>query len=141
MDRPGIFRPLPLLAAIFIVIASPLRAQNTSRDGWIEEPGFKTLNEKGGSGRAYLDSSSVHRESDGLVYFNESADVTKPGDIGKTGFMKDAYDCSRNIKYMCVEQGDWRNDKRSTVDASKDPSLPVYRKYLCGDDGLSPPHN
>jgi hypothetical protein len=51
--------------------------------------------------------------------------------------MKDAYDCSKNIKYMCVEQGDWRNDKKSTVDAAKDPALPVYRKYLCGDDATS----
>ena len=47
--------------------------------------------------------------------------------------MKDAYDCAKNIKYMCVEVGDWRNDAKSTVHAEKDPALPVYRKYLCGD--------
>jgi len=132
---------IPIAIAIILSFAARIDAQSSDRNGWIEEPGFKTLNEKGGGGRAYLDSASVHRESDGLVYFNESADVMKPEDIGKTGFMKDAYDCSRNIKYMCVEQGDWKNDKRSTVDASKDPSLPIYRKYLCGDDNSSPPHN
>jgi hypothetical protein len=47
--------------------------------------------------------------------------------------MKDAYDCAKNIKYMCVEVGDWRNDPKSTVHAARDPGLPVYRKYLCGD--------
>jgi hypothetical protein len=123
-----------IIAVALSLLAAAADAQWSSHDGWIEEPGFKSMNVKGGSGRAYLDSSSVRRESDGLIYFNESADVTRPDDIGKTGFMKDAYDCSRNIKYMCVEQGDWRNDKKSTVDASKDPSLPIYRKYLCGDD-------
>jgi hypothetical protein len=126
----------PFIAALLLCsLSSAARAQWNGHDGWIEEPGFKSLNVSGGSGHAYLDSASVHRESDGLTYFNESADVTRPSDIGKAGFMKDAYDCSRNIKYMCVEQGDWRNDKRSTVDASKDPALPIYRKYLCGDDG------
>ena len=131
-------RRLVLLAGVIMMaLVDIARAQESNHDGWIEEPGFKSMNVKGSSGRAFLDSSSVHRESDGLVYFNESADVTRPEDIGKTGFMKDAYDCSRNLKYMCVEQGDWRNDKQSTVDASKDPSLPIYRKYLCGDDGSS----
>ena len=47
--------------------------------------------------------------------------------------MKDADDCAKNIKYMCVEVGDWRNDPKSTVHAARDPALPVYRKYLCGD--------
>ncbi|HYL57921.1 MAG TPA: hypothetical protein VEU51_03550, partial [Candidatus Acidoferrales bacterium] len=82
---------------------------------------------------AYLDSASVYRGNDGLVYFNESADVTRAEDIGKVGLMKDAYDCARNLKYMCVEAGNWRNDTKSTVDAAKDPALQVYRKYLCGD--------
>lgn len=123
-----------LAAALLGSLLGVAHAQWSGQDGWIEEPGFKSLNVNGGSGRAYLDSTSVHRESDGLTYFNESADVSSPSQIGQTGFMKDAYDCSRNIKYMCVEQGDWRNDKRSTVDASKDPALPIYRKYLCGDD-------
>jgi len=136
---PRHFGASVVVAALVIATACIALAQSNS-DGWIEEPGFKTLTEKGGSGRAYLDAASVHRESDGLVYFNESADVMKPDDIGKSGFMKDAYDCSRNIKYMCVEQGDWKNDKRSTVNTSKDPSLPIYRKYLCGDTNASP-HN
>jgi hypothetical protein len=126
-----------LVCASILLAARGAIAQWSAQDGWIEEPGFKSLNVGGGSGHAYLDSASVHRGNDGLIYFNESADISHPDEIGKTGFMKDAYDCSKNIKYMCVEQGDWRNDKKSTVDAAKDPALPVYRKYLCGDDATS----
>jgi hypothetical protein len=59
--------------------------------------------------------------------------VSRPEEIGKVGLMKDAYDCTKNIKYMCVEAGDWRNDPKSTVHAADDPALPVYRKFLCGD--------
>jgi hypothetical protein len=59
--------------------------------------------------------------------------VSRPEDIGKVGFMKDAYDCAKNVKYMCVEAGDWRNDPKSTVNAANDPALSVYRKFLCGD--------
>jgi hypothetical protein len=88
----------------------------------------------GDSGHAYLDPASVRRGGDGLIYFNESSNVTRPDQIGKVGLMEDAYDCARNIKYMCVEKGNWRNDRSSIVDTSDDPALPVYRKYLCGDD-------
>jgi hypothetical protein len=62
------------------------------------------------------------------------AGVTKSEEIGQKGFMKNAYDCAKNLKYMCVGQGDWKNDLKSTVNTSKDPALTVYRKYLCGDD-------
>jgi len=48
--------------------------------------------------------------------------------------MKDAYDCAKNIKYMCVGSGNWRNDSQSIIHADRDPALPIYRKYLCGDD-------
>jgi hypothetical protein len=116
-----------------LILAARCNAQWTGRDGWVEEPAVKSLNVEGGSGHAYLDPTSVHRGNDGLVYFNESSNVSRPEEIGKVGFMKDAYDCARNIKYMCVEAGDWRNDPKSTVNASHDPALPVYRKFLCGD--------
>ena len=59
--------------------------------------------------------------------------MSRPEDIGRTGFMKDAYDCTKDIKYMCVGLGDWRNDLKSTIKAANDPALPIYRKYLCGD--------
>jgi hypothetical protein len=87
---------------------------------------------EGDPGRAYLDTTSAHRGGDGLVYFNESSNVMRPEQIGKVGLMEDAYDCAKDIKYMCVERGDWRNDRSSTMDASKEPALPIYRKYLCG---------
>jgi hypothetical protein len=61
----------------------------------------------------------------------------KSEEIGRKGFTKDAYDCTKNIKYMCVGSGDWKNDLKSTVNTSKDPALQVYRKYLCGDDDPS----
>ena len=109
------------------------RAQWSGRDGWIEEPGAKSLNVDSAPTHAYLDSASVHRGSDGLVYFNESTDVAHPEDIGKTGLMKDAYDCDKNIKYLCVGGANWRNDTKSSVHTDADPALPVYRKYLCGD--------
>jgi hypothetical protein len=47
--------------------------------------------------------------------------------------MTDAYDCAKNIKYLCVGSGIWRDDTKSAVHTSSDPALPVYRKYLCGD--------
>jgi len=47
--------------------------------------------------------------------------------------MKDAYDCARDIKYMCVGNTNWRNDFKSSVKAADEPALPIYRKYLCGD--------
>ena len=123
-----------LLAITAVLLLSTLaEAQWTGREGWIEEPATKSLNIEGGSGHAYLDSASVHRGDDGLVYFTESSDVSRPEEIGKVGLMKDAYDCTKNIKYMCVGSGNWRNDKKSTIDAANEPALPVYRKYLCGD--------
>ncbi len=116
-----------------LILSTRTEAQWSGRDGWVEEPAAKSLNVKGTPGHAYLDPSSVHRGDDGLIYFNESSDVSKPDEIGKVGLMKDAYDCARNIKYMCVEVGDWRNDPKSTINASNDPALPIYRKLLCGD--------
>ncbi len=115
---------------IFLTSQIAARAQSGGRDGWVEEPAAVT---EGEPGRSYLDPSSTRRGDDGLVYFNESTGVTKPEDIGHKGFMKDAYDCTRNVKYMCVGSGDWKNDLKSTINASKDPALRVYRKYLCGD--------
>ena len=106
-------------------------AQWSGRDGWVEEPDTQSLTVVGDPGRLYLDPASVHRGEDGLVYFNESTNVSRPEEIGKVGLMKDAYDCAKNIKYMCVGNGHWRNDTKSAIDASKDPALPVYRKYLC----------
>jgi len=108
-------------------------AQWSGRDGWVEERGAKSLNVEGEAGHAYLDSASVRRGSDGLVYFNESTNVSRPEEIGKTGLMADAYDCARNIKYMCVGPGNWRDDTKSAVHTAGDPALPVYRRYLCGD--------
>jgi len=107
-------------------------AQWNGHDGWVEETNGKTLADD--PGHSYLDPASVHRGDDGLVYFNESNGVNKSEDIGHTGIMKDAYDCARNIKYMCVGTGDWRNDQSSTIHTGDDPALPIYRKYLCGDD-------
>ena len=123
-----------LATLIVLMLCARSDAQWSGRDGWVEEPAVKSLNVEGGSGHAYLDPASVHRGNDGLVYFNESSNVSRPEEIGKVGFMKDAYDCAKNIKYMCVEAGDWRNDPKSTVrTADDDPALPVYRKFLCGD--------
>jgi hypothetical protein len=116
-----------------LILSTRTEAQWSGRDGWIEEPAVKSLNVKGVPGHAYLDPASVHRGDDGLIYFNESSDVLRPEEIGKVGLMKDAYDCTKNIKYMCVEVGDWRNDPKTTVNAAKDPALPVYRKFLCDD--------
>ena len=124
------------LAISMFALASNHRdadAQSTGGDGWVEEPATKSLDVDGAHGRAYLDPASIYRGSDELVYFNESSDVTRPEDIGKVGLMKDAYDCGKNLKYMCVESGNWRNDTKSTIDAAKDPAYAVYRKYLCGD--------
>ena len=126
-------RVLVLAITAVLLLSNLAEAQWTGLDGWIEEPAAKSLNFEGGSGHAYLDSASVHRGDDGLVYFTESSDVSRPEEIGKVGLMKDAYDCTRNIKYMCVGSGNWRNDKKSTIDAANEPALPVYRKYLCGD--------
>jgi len=130
----GCTRVWALALAIVTVLILPAwaQAQWSGRDGWVEEPGTKSLNVND-PGHSYLDPASVHRGNDGLVYFVESTDASQPEDIGKVGLMKDAYDCARNIKYMCVELGDWRNNKDSTINAAKDPALPVYRKYLCGD--------
>jgi hypothetical protein len=114
-----------------LLVVPHARAQWSGHDGWIEETNGKTL--KDDPGHAYLDPASVHRGDDGLIYFNESSGVTRPEEIGRAGFMKNAYDCSRNIKYMCVGQGDWRNDQKSTINTVNDPALQIYRKYLCGD--------
>jgi hypothetical protein len=123
-----------LLAILIVLIFSNrTEAQWAGKDGWVEEPAVKSLNVEGKPGHAYLDPGSVRRGDDGLIYFNESSDVSRPEDIGKVGLMKDAYDCAKNIKYMCVDAGDWRNDPKSTIKASNDPALSVYRKFLCGD--------
>lgn len=123
-----------LAASTMLAAGAGAQVQWNGREGWIEEPDTKSLNLDGDAGgHAYLDTASVHRGEDGLVYFNESSNVTRPKDIGKVGLMKDAYDCARNVKYMCVEQGDWRNDPKSTVNAEHEAALKVYRKYLCGD--------
>ena len=122
--------------AIFTVLifSHRIEAQWAGKDGWVEEPAAKSLNVEGKPGHAYLDPGSVRRGDDGLIYFNESSDVSRPEDIGKVGLMKDAYDCGKNVKYMCVDAGDWRNDPKSTIKAANDPALSVYRKFLCGDD-------
>ncbi len=121
--------------AILIVLffSNRTEAQWAGKDGWVEEPTTRSLNVEGKPGHAYLDPASVHRGDDGLIYFNESSDVSRPDDIGKVGVMLDAYDCAKNIKYMCVDAGDWRNDPKSTIKAANDPALSVYRKFLCGD--------
>ena len=129
----GCNRLRALTILTILILSTRTEAQWTGRDGWVEEPAAKSLNVKGKPGHAYLDPSSVHRGDDGLIYFNESSDVSRPDEIGKVGLMKDAYDCARNIKYMCVEVGDWRNDPKSTINATNDPALPIYRKLLCGD--------
>ena len=85
-------------------------------------------------------SNALHRGDDGLVYFNESTGITRPEDIGRKGFMQNAFDCANNIKYMCIGSGDWKHDLKSTVNTSKDPALRVYRKYLCGDADEKPSH-
>ncbi len=127
---------LAITTALVMIVSLSNRAaaQSKSSDGWIEEPGVKSLDVDGGSGvRAYLDSASVHRGDDGLVYFVESSNVARSEDIGKVGLMKDAYDCAKDVKYVCVGNTNWRNDLKSTVKAANEPALPVYRKYLCGD--------
>ena len=128
-------RYVPLLAALTMFCAGA-DAEWSGRDGWVEEPAARSLNVVGEPGHAYLDSASVHRGSDGLVYFNESTNILRPEEIGKTGFMTDAYDCAKNIKYMCVGSANWRDDTKSAVNTASDPALPVYRKYLCGDVDL-----
>jgi hypothetical protein len=131
----GSNRFFTLATVTLLLLSVRAEGQWTGRDGWIEEPAAKSLNVEGDAGRSYLDTASVHRGDDGLVYFSESSNVMRPEEIGKVGFMKDAYDCARNIKYMCVElgRGNWRNDRNSMVNAADQPALPVYRKYLCGD--------
>ncbi len=121
------------LLLVAVSLTSPsfdARAQSSGHDGWVEEPAAVV---EGEPGHSYLDPASIRRGDDGLVYFNESTGVTKSEEIGQKGFMKNAYDCTKNIKYMCVGQGDWKNDLKSTVSTSKDPALQVYRQYLCGD--------
>lgn len=127
------YRVCALAILALLMLSSRSAAQWSGKDGWVEEPAAKSLNVEGDPGHAYLDPASVHRGDDGLIYFNESSNVSRPEDIGKVGYMKDAYDCAKNIKYMCVEVGDWRNDPKSTLNASHDPALSVYRKFLCGD--------
>jgi hypothetical protein len=122
-----------LATLAILMLSNQAEAQWAARDGWVEEPATKSLNVAGASGRAYLDPASVHRGDDGLIYFNESSNVSRPEEIGKVGLMNDAYDCAKNIKYMCVEIGDWRNDPKSKINAADDPALQVYRKFLCGD--------
>jgi hypothetical protein len=128
-------RSVPLLAALTI-FCTGADTQWSGRNGWVEEPDARSLNVAGEPGHAYLDSASVHRGSDGLVYFNESTNVLRPEEIGKTGFMTDAYDCAKNIKYMCVSSRNWRDDTKSAVHTRSDPALLVYRRYLCGDVDL-----
>jgi hypothetical protein len=125
------------VAAVTAVLAccALVLAQSAERDGWVEEPGAKV---EGQPGRAYLDPASVHRGGDGIVYFDESTGVTRPEDAGKVGIMLDAYDCAKNIKYMCVQYGNWRNDAKSAVDAAREAALPIYRRYLCGDESTTP---
>jgi hypothetical protein len=122
-----------LTAVTVLTLANVARSQD-QRTQWVEEPAAVV---EGVPGHSYLDPASVRRSDDGLVYFNESTGVTKSAEIGQKGFMKNAYDCAKNLKYMCVGMGDWKNDLKSTVNTSRDPALPVYRKYLCGD-GDSP---
>jgi hypothetical protein len=126
-------RAWALAILAILMLSNRIEAQWVPRDGWIEEPAAKSLNVEGAPDRAYLDPSSVRRGDDGLIYFNESSNVSRPEEIGKVGLMNDAYDCAKNIKYMCVEVGDWRNDPKSTINAADDPALPIYRKFLCGD--------
>ena len=137
MDNSGQLLRRRIVAAlatpIMLMLSARCDAQWAGRDGWVEEPAVKSLNVGGGASHAYLDPTSVYRGDDGLIYFNESSDVSRPEEIGKVGLMKDAYDCAKNIKYMCVEAGNWRNDLKSTVHAEHDLALPVYRKFLCGD--------
>ena len=134
MTPPKNVRTRLTVMLVLILASTPnLYAQWGDRDGWVEEPATKSLNVEGDPGHSYLDPASIHRGADGLVYFNESNAVTKPEEIGHTGFMKNAYDCARNIKYMCVGIGDWRNDRKSAIDTKDDPALAVYRKFLCSD--------
>ena len=121
---------------LLLLLSTRAQAQWSGREGWVEEPAAKSLDVDGDKEHSYLDPASVHRGDDGLVYFNESTGVTKPDEIGHTGFMKDAYDCAKNLKYMCVGIGDWRNDQKSTINTANDPALPVYRNDLCNDPGI-----
>jgi hypothetical protein len=132
--RPKLGRVGAIVWSAVLLLASSAFAQSADRSGWVEEPGAKI---EGQPGRAYLDPASVHRGTDGMVYFNESSGVTRADEVGKVGIMLDAYDCAKNIKYMCVQYGNWRNDAKSAVDAGRDPALPVYRQYLCGDAAAS----
>src|SRR5271166_1581759 len=132
-NTPNIVGIWALTVMALLVFSNCAQAQWSGRDGWVEEPATKSLNVDGDPGHSYLEPASIHRGDDGLVYFNESSGVTKPDEIGRTGFMKDAYDCAKNIKYTCVGLGDWRNDQKSAINAAKDPALPIYRRYLCGD--------
>lgn len=121
-------RPLAIAAMLVIATVMVATAQ-TIPDGWVEETGTKV---EGMGGRSYLDTSSIHRGEDGLVYFNESVGLSRPDEIGKKGFMNDAYDCAKDIKYMCIGGSGWRNDPKSATHTAADPALPIYRKYLCG---------
>jgi hypothetical protein len=132
-ESRGCNRVWALAILTILIFSNRIEAQWAGKDGWVEEPAVKSLNVEGKPGHAYLDPASVHRGDDGLIYFNESSDVSRPEEIGKVGLMKDAYDCAKNIKYMCVDAGDWRNDQKSTIKAANDPALPIYRKFLCGD--------
>jgi len=130
LSRNIVMRVCVLAGMTLLMVSTQARAQWSGRDGWVEEPAAIV---EGEPGHSYLDPASVRRGDDGLVYYNESSGVTKPEEIGRKGFMKDAYDCARNIKYMCVGLGDWKNDLKSTINTSNDPALQVYRKFLCGD--------
>src|SRR5271166_4484010 len=83
------------LAGAFFLLAWNVGAQGSGREGWIEERGGKTLPDD--PGHAYFDPASVHHGDDGLVYFNEVSGVTRPDEVGRTGFMKNAYDCAKNL--------------------------------------------
>ena len=122
------------VAIVMTLICGSAWTQSENHDGWVEEPAAVV---EGEPGHSWLDPASVRRGEDGLVYFNESTGVTRPEEIGRKGFMKDAYDCAKNLKFMCVGAGDWRNDPKSTIRTSNDPALPVYRKYLCNESDAS----
>ena len=88
--------------------------------------------------KSYLDISSIHPGHDGLMYFSESENVSQPDDIGKVGLMNDAYDCKKNIKFMCTSTGDWRNDTASRQKFSQhDAGYSFYRRYLCSESPSS----
>jgi len=121
-----------IAAMTVLLVQTPGAGARNDGEGWVQEP-VSSSSKVEDSGHAYLDSASVHRGDDGLIYFNESTGGLPPGELGDAGVMKDAYDCKNNIKYLCVDLGDFRDDPKSRINATDDPALLVYRHYLCGD--------